>query len=203
MHMPGENPSARAHHNGGELLPLFRPQALEHQQQKSYGQIILIRPLSLMLLTWLALAMVGVTLAFLLLGHYTERIRITGALVAGPGGARSSAADFRAELYVPARWLSSVSPGRHLTLRCRGCAGSLAAPTGTVLAISNAPLDSPQESFGGAQSFEPKYKVTVLLPPTAQITELGSPPQAGTPVEAEIPLGSKPLIKWFFERSGS
>jgi hypothetical protein len=48
------------------------------------------------------------------------------------------------------------------------------------------------------------YKIKVSLPPqAAQTMQLNPSPQSGMRVEAEIPLGRKPLIKWFFERSGS
>jgi hypothetical protein len=48
------------------------------------------------------------------------------------------------------------------------------------------------------------YKIKVSLPPqAAQTMQVNPSTQAGVRVEAEIPLGHKPLIKWFFERSGS
>jgi hypothetical protein len=195
--MPGENQSTRAHHNGVKPLPLFRPEALEHQQQKSYGEIILIRPLSLTLLTWLALAIVAVAVVFLALGHYTEKVHVAGSMVGGQAG-------LRAELYVPGRSLSFFAPGRQLVLRCRSCPAQFAEQTGTVLGISDAPLDSAEVLPAGPPWSGPAYKITVSLPPpAAQIAELSRPPQAGMRVEAEIPLGRKPLIRWFFERSGS
>jgi hypothetical protein len=204
MHMPGENQSTRAHHNGVKPLPLFRPEALEHQQQKSYGEIILIRPLSLMLLTWLSLAIVAVALAFLALGHYTEKVRVAGSMVSEPGVPGSSAAGLRAELYVPGRSLPFFAPGRQVVVRCRSCPAQFAEQTGTVLGISDAPLDPAEVLPAGLPSSGPAYKITVSLPPpVAQIAELSRPPQAGMRVEAEIPLGRKPLIRWFFERSGS
>ncbi|HKD79200.1 MAG TPA: hypothetical protein VKH81_05865 [Candidatus Angelobacter sp.] len=189
---------SRAHQNGAKPLPLFRPEAILHQQQKSYGEIILIRPLSLTLLTSLAVMIIGLAAAYLFLGSYTEKVRISGALLA-----KSNDNQLRAELYVPGRWLASVQPGTRLSLRCRACPSRFAEQPATVLEVSAAPSssnDSPNTQF-----LEPKYKVTVTLPPRA--AQMAAPPdhspQTGVPVEAEISLGRKPLIKWLFQPSGS
>lgn len=184
-------------------LPLFRAEALEHQQQKSYGQIILIRPLSLMLLTWLAISIVIIAAGFLVLGHYTEKVRLPGTVLTANGRTTSTGTDLRAELYLPSRWRSLVQPGTQLVLHCRSCSSPFTKQIGTVLGISDAPLNSPPIS-SNAVPVEPAYKIAVSLPPqAAQTSDLESPPQPGMRVEGELPLGRKPLIKWFFERSGS
>lgn len=193
-----------AQHNGAKPLPLFRPEAILNQQQKSYGDIILIRPLSLTLLTSLALAIVALAAAFLLLGHYTEKARVSGALLAVPAGAsNSNNAELRAELYVPSRLLASVEPGARLELHCGSCPQKLREQDVTVLNVSDTPI-IPDSSSANAKASEPSYKVTVSLPPgAAQSAAFNHPPQAGMPVEAEIPLGRKPLLKWLFKPSGS
>ena len=189
MHTPSV-PDSRASHNGGNSLPLFRQEALLHQQQKLYGDIILIRPLSLTLLAWLALAIVALAIGLLWFGRYTEKLRLPVSL---PASARN-----QVELQVPGRWLALVQPGKQVTVQCRSCPSPV-AETGTVVAISGAPLSAPGEEVSG-----PAYKVTVSLAPMAiQTLGLNHPPQAGTRVEAEIPLGRKPLIQWFFSRPAS
>ena len=189
--------------NGDKPLPLFRPEAILNQQQKSYGDIILIRPLSLTLLTVLALAIVALASAFLLLGHYTEKARVSGALLAEPAGASSSnSAGLRAELYVPSRLLASVEPGARLQLHCESCPQKLREQAATVLKVSDTPITP--DSSANTKASEPSYKVTVSLPPgAAQSAAFNHPPQTGVPVEAEIPLGRKPLLKWLFKPSGS
>ncbi len=186
-------PDSRASHNGGNSLPLFRQQALLYQQQKFYGDIILIRPLSLTLLAWLAIAIVALAVGLLGFGHYTEKLRL-------PVSRADANVSNQVELHVPGRWLSLVQPGVHVSIRCRNCS-SPTVETGTVLAIANAPL-----AASGSESSDPAYKVMVSLPPLAAQT-LGlnqhDPAQAGTGVEAEIPLGRKPLIQWFFGRPAS
>jgi hypothetical protein len=205
MQRPSQTFDSRTHHNGVKPLPLFRPEALANQQQKSYGEIILIRPLSLVVLTWLAIAIVASSVGFLALGHYTEKVRLSGSMLPAPGSAANSVgANLQAELYVPSRWLRQVQPGTRLSLHCQGCPPQFAEQVGTVSGISDAPLDPSNSSSAGTTLLERKYKVTVSLPPqAAQLLELSHTPQTGLGVEAEIPLGRKPLIKWFFERSGS
>lgn len=193
MQRSGETFDSRARSNGAPPLPLFRPEAVLYQQQKSYGDIILIRPLSFTLLTWLAISIVAGVLVFLIFGHYTERIHLQGALIAVP-----ASANVQAELYVPQRWRSVVHPGTKLLLRCQTCLPLSAEQTGLVQEISNTPLPSSRLAGAG-----PSYKVLVLLQPQAAQMLPANTPLAGTRVEAEIPLGHKRLIKWLFERSGS
>jgi len=205
MQRPSKTFDSRTHHNGVKPLPLFRPEALEHQQQKSYGQIILIRPLSLVVLTWLAVAIVAAVAGFLAFGHYTEKVHLSGSMLVAHGNAVSSTgANLQAELYVPGRWLSQVQPGTRLSLHCPACPPQFAEQTGTVSGISDAPLGPLDESPARTKLTGPKYKVTVSLPPqSTRLLELSHPPQTGLGVEAEIPLGRKSLIRLFFERSGS
>ena len=201
MQRPDEILDSGAHQNGAKPLPLFRPEALLHQQQKSYGDIVLIRPLSLTLLTSAALVIIVLAGAFLLLGHYTEKARVSGTLLTARNGAENSNAyELRAELSVPQRLLVSIRPGTQLSLRCQSCTQPFTEPA-TVLQIAsttspaNQPADSPLNQL---------YKVTLSLSPrSAQIAALNHLPQTATPVEAEIPLERKPLIKWLFKPAGS
>jgi hypothetical protein len=183
---------SRTHQNGSDSLPLFRPEAVLYQQQKSYGQIILIRPLSFTLLTWLVVFMVIAALGLFTFGRFTEKVRLSGWILP------RAETGLQAELHVPRRWLPLVRPGTRLSLRCSGCPSPAAEQTGTVQSISDAPLTSSYDS-----NISPEYKVTVSLTPQAAQSLQINPAQAGARVDAVIPLGRKPLIKWFFERSGS
>jgi hypothetical protein len=209
MPLPGETRSPTAHHES-DTLPLFRPEALAARQQKDYGEVILIRPLSLMLLGWFALGITTAILGFLLLGQYTERGHVSGIVTATrAAGSPSKAPSMEAELYVPGRWTSKLRPGSELSLRCGTCPAQFARQSAIVMTVSDAPLGSAERAYvdpelAGPSSGIPMYKVKVSLPPpAAQLAQINSLPQTGTRVEAEIPLGRKPLIKWLFERSGS
>src|ERR1051326_7977397 len=127
MHTPVVSDS-RASQNGGPALPLFRQEALLYQQHKFYGDIILIRPLSLTLLTWLVMALAVGSIALLGFGRYTEKARL-------PVTPASGLSANQVELRVPIRWLGLIQPGTHLAIRCRRCPPP-ATETATVLAVS-------------------------------------------------------------------
>ena len=64
---------------------LFRPEANEGQRQTWLGSVQLIRPVSLALLTSFVLLVAACVAAFLVLGEYTRKARITGFLVPDRG----------------------------------------------------------------------------------------------------------------------
>ena len=187
-------------HSNEPPLPLFRPEAIAALQQKFYGEIILIRPFPLMLLCWFALGITAAVLGFLFLGQYTERARVPGVINSGLS---------EAAVYVPARMIAGLHPGTQLTLRCSSCPAQFARQVGTVLEIPQSPaspsdLSQANLDLAGPGNTITIYKIKVSLPPqAAQTMQVDPSTQAGVRVEAEIPLGHKPLIKWFFERSGS
>jgi len=198
------------HNNSAEPLPLFRPEALAAQQQKFYGDIVLIRPFSLLLLSWFAIGITAAVIGFLLLGHYTERAHVSGIITANPGIGSSAASEkLEASLFVPGRLIGRLHPGSQLTLRCQDCTSPFSQQTGTVLSIPDAPLGQAELSQlnlspAGPVSKLPIYKIKVSLPPqTTSVSQLNLASQTGIRVEGDIPLGRKPLIKWFFERSES
>jgi hypothetical protein len=183
-----------------EPLPLFRPEAIAALQQKFYGEIILIRPFSLMLLCWFALGISAAVLGFLFLGQYTERARVPGVMTVS----EASSPQMAAEIYVPGRWIGRLHVGSQISLRCDSCSPQFGRQIGTVLQVAEAPLAQTELAQKSLDLPGPVYKIAVSLQPkAAQITQANPSPQAGVRVEAEIPLGRKPLIKWFFERSGS
>jgi membrane fusion protein len=63
------------------MTALFRPEVAEAQRQSWLGQVQLVRPLSLTLLTTAVLCVLALVLAFLFLGEYTRKARIGGVLV--------------------------------------------------------------------------------------------------------------------------
>lgn len=210
MPLPGQSFGTADRHNSVEPLPLFRPEALAAQQQKFYGEIILIRPFSLLLLSWFAVGITSAVLGFLLLGHYTERAHVSGVLAVSPAAnASASAENLEAFFFVPGRLVGQLHPGSQLTLRCAACSAPFSQQTGTVLEVPDAPLGPAELSQmnlnrSGQIYKVPIYRIKVSLPPQAAlVSQLNLSPQTGMSVEAEIPLGRKPLIRWFFERSES
>src|SRR5258708_31952631 len=102
MQRSGEIRDSATQPNGIKPLPLFRPEALAAQQQKFYGQIVLIRPFSLLFFGWLGVAITASIMAFLVLGHYTEKARVPGILLAGrPSPTLPASPLLTADVYVP------------------------------------------------------------------------------------------------------
>ena len=64
---------------------LFRREALEHRRQDWLGSIQLIRPVSLSVLTGLVVLTAAVVAAYLTLGEYTRKARVSGYLVPDRG----------------------------------------------------------------------------------------------------------------------
>ncbi len=60
---------------------LFRPEVAEAQRQNWLGQVQLVRPLSLTVLSLGVLCVLALVIAFLFLGEYTRKARIGGVLV--------------------------------------------------------------------------------------------------------------------------
>lgn len=62
------------------MSSLFRPEVIENRQRQWLGSIQLLRPVSLHALTALAVGSVVVVAAYLCLGEYTRKARVTGVL---------------------------------------------------------------------------------------------------------------------------
>jgi len=197
---PMERSSVESH-STEPPLPLFRPEAIAALQQKFHGEIILIRPFPLMLLCWFALGITAAVMGFFFLGQYTEKARVSG-IITNAGAAKAEAA-----VYVPAGMIARLHPGTQLSVRCDSCPAQFIRQVGTVMEIPQSPLspaDISNASLNLAGTGNQIYKIKVSLPPqAAQTMQVNPSTQTGARVEAEIPLGHKPLIKWFFERSGS
>ncbi|HEX4603078.1 MAG TPA: hypothetical protein VH724_03725 [Candidatus Angelobacter sp.] len=200
--------SADRNTSTSQPLPLFRPEALAALQQKFHGEIILIRPFSLMLLGWFGIGITSAVLGFFLLGQYTEKARVPGIVTVNQSASNSFSTKVEAEFYVPASLIGKLHPGSQLALRCENCSAPHAQQVGTVLDVPTAPLEPAELSSmdlapAGPAETALVYRIKVSLPPqAARISQLNPSPQMGTRMEADIPLGRKPLIKWFFDRSG-
>ena len=67
------------------MSSLFRHEVLESRQRDWLGSIQLTRPLSLHLLTALAVLIAAAVIAYLVLGEYTRKARVTGFLAPDKG----------------------------------------------------------------------------------------------------------------------
>ena len=67
------------------MSSLFRPEVIESRQNQWLGGIQLLRPLSLHLLTWLAVGAAAAVVGYLAIGEYTRKARVTGYLAPDRG----------------------------------------------------------------------------------------------------------------------
>ncbi|WP_298830073.1 HlyD family efflux transporter periplasmic adaptor subunit [uncultured Piscinibacter sp.] len=67
------------------MSSLFRPEVIEHRQSQWLGNIQLLRPVSLHVLTALAVGTSVLVASYLWLGEYTRKARVTGFLVPDRG----------------------------------------------------------------------------------------------------------------------
>lgn len=67
------------------MTELFRPEALQAQQQQALGRILIARPLALGWLTLGAAVLAGVVIAFLVFAEYTRKAQVPGVLVPDRG----------------------------------------------------------------------------------------------------------------------
>src|SRR5215469_4634962 len=185
--------------SSSQPLPLFRAEALAAQQHKFYGEILLIRPLSLTLLIWLGIGISAAVLGFLLLGTYAEKAHVSGVLLPREADLR------RTDLLIPAQTLKFVRLGQPIQIHCRSCSQSEAhtrtatVKTGTVEEISKSVLSPDELSAQLIRASQgPMYRVRLILP-----RDEDEPFPEGARLEATLPLGRKPLLKWLFERGAS
>ena len=66
-------------------MDLFRAEALAHQQQRLLGEILLVRPLSLQILSWAAFLIAVLIVGFTIWGSYTKKQRVIGVLMPDKG----------------------------------------------------------------------------------------------------------------------
>ena len=91
--------------------PLVRPEVVNAQRQQWLGNVRLVRPLSLRLLTLGALLVVGALATFLYFGEYTRKARVGGLLMPDAGLIRLASPVAATVLQRPAREGQAVRAG--------------------------------------------------------------------------------------------
>jgi hypothetical protein len=162
-------------------LPLFRAEALAARQQRTQGDILLVRPLSLAFLSWLGVAIAALAIVYLFLGHYTPSQRIEGTVMRVAGASSSL---LEAAFDLPQPKVQTLRQGQGVLIRCTTCIGPL---PGTIVGVSQILPDSSNSIH---------FAISIALPH-------GQPLPAGTKVQAEIQLEKKPLIAWLLEKPGT
>lgn len=69
-------------------MTLFRPEVFQAKKNRWTGKIVLVRPFSLQFLTFCAVALSAILVAFLIFGSYTNKTTVTGQLLPTTGVVR-------------------------------------------------------------------------------------------------------------------
>lgn len=94
--------------------PLFRKEVLENQAGRFEGAILLIRPVPMQVAACAAALLAAAVLAFLILGHYTRSITVSGQLVPVSGATKATAPQFGRIVAIHAREGEIVAQGQLL-----------------------------------------------------------------------------------------
>src|SRR5437899_3347229 len=101
-------------------LPLFRAEALL-APEKFYGDILLIRPFSFVLLACVATGIAAAGMCALLLVNYTERAHLPGLVAHGAATTSPSGLQIEAAIRVTRNVRTALQPGRRIAMRCPNC----------------------------------------------------------------------------------
>lgn len=173
--MPPQNANSQT----SAPLPLFRPEPIAARLRME-GEVVLIRPLSITLLSGLALLLAFAGTAALLLIRVPEIRSIPVAI--------STAADSKISFTVPQRLASRLAIGDHLSLLVPSATGEPHKTDMTILDLRS----SPAATADSASS-------TALVIATAPDSQQSLSGGRGS---AEVPVGSRSLLNWLLHREG-
>ena len=172
--MPPQNVNSQS----SAPLPLFRPEPIAARLRME-GEVILIRPLSITLLSGLALLLAFAGTAALLLIRVPET-RSTPVAI-------STAGDSKVSFTVPQRLGSGLAIGDHLSLSVPSATGEHKTDI-TILDLRLSPA-------AAADSASSTALVIAAVPVSEQ-------PLSGVTGSAEVPAGSRSLLNWLLHREG-
>lgn len=184
--MLSPSPNSHGESRSGSL-PLFRQEALV-AQAKTHGEILLIRPLSLMFLTGLLATSIAAGLAFLLAATYEQTQPVAAAQLANTPA--------KAVFDVPASW-NQLHVGSPIAMKWQGCGAQARRFTARVIDLSRQSPSTNTQNTSGDSGDDSKVQVTVALP--AEFSTVGSP---GGVLDAEIPRGRQAFLHWLFGGQG-
>lgn len=198
-----EEPPANKPHDTS--LPLFRPEALA-TQEKLFGQIMLICPLSFTFWGWFVtgIALIGLGLSFF--DTYAPINGIYGIL-SGPqtiDTPQSLGSNFLLYVVTADPQAATLHPGKQVMLQCSTFPNSSTPITATLLGVFN--TTESQAALLSRDVQGKVLKIAPVFPSKAAASIFASKLLQSCPhaeVELITPVGQRRLIRWLFERSGS
>ncbi len=186
MHNSGPN-SHPENGNGTPALPLFRAEAMA-ARQSNQGDILLIRPFSLLFLSCLGIGITLALLCFLIFGRYAPRTRVMATITS----AKQSAFSMRLQDF--AGDSSQIAPGRQIFVRCTGCSSFVPAEVTSISTASSARNCSGPDC-SAKQLPATSISVSLHFEGTAP-----APLAVGSRLEIEISRPSRRLIRWLLDK---
>lgn len=184
------------------MSTLFRPEAIAGQRQAWLGEVRLVRPLPLTVLTVWAVGLAVLLIGFVFSAEYTRKTQLGGTLESDDVDA--AAGPLRAVLCAAPATVSLLRPGQPVLLRYEalGRQAEAARPSGTVLSVARTPAASCAVGLapGNGAAAEVRYRVTVALDaPTVRADGRAQALAAGMRVDAVVLLERRRIVDWLFE----
>ena len=174
------------------MSALFRAEAIEGQRQSWLGDVRLIRPLSLTVLTVFAVSVAALLLGFMFAGEFTRKARLSGVLVAADAAGR-----LEARLLAPPATVALLRPDQPVWLRYEAFGPQFESRNaGRIVQVARTPEAPASADCAGAAVL---YRVDAALGEQALLVGGKAQPLAsGMRVEADVMLEKRRLIGWLF-----
>lgn len=186
------------------MSSLFRPEAIDGQRQSWLGEVRLVRPLPLTVLTVWAVGVAALLAGYAFVGEYTRKTRLEGALEPRQDGAAPGL--LQVALCAAPSAVGLLRAGQPAVLRYEALGGDPAAPQpqGRIVEVARTPVPAERcaarAGWASGSAAEPRYRVVVALdPPDASAAGRGRDLEPGMRVDAVILLERRRIIDWLFE----
>lgn len=186
------------------MSALFRREAIDGQRLAWLGEVRLLPPPSLTLLTGVAAGVAASVIAFLLLAEIAPRARLSGVVFAGaPGGAGPGPAAMQATVCASSSTVGMLRAGQSVRLYYEAFGSRQAPhpPEGRIAHVARTPVH-PQANDacrGTAADGGDVYLVLVsLASQTVKVDGAAQRLEAGMRVQAEVLLDRRRLTQWIF-----
>lgn len=176
------------------MSTLFRPEAIDGQRQSWLGDVRLVRPLSLTLLTAFAVSVTALLLASLFIAQISRSTHLEGVLAAPPG-----AAGLEAVLYASPATVGRLRPEMAVRLSYEAFAGQpgVGPASGRIVDVARTPASA---DCAACEAAPVRYRVIVALDAQSLVADGREQAlAAGMRVGADVTLDRRRLIDWLFE----
>lgn len=187
------------------MSTLFRPEAIAGQRQSWLGEVRLVRPLPLTVLTVWAVGVAALLAGFLVAGEYTRKTQLGGSLESADIGATTD--QLHAVLCATPSVVGLLRPDQPVLLRYEalGRPSEATVPSGRIVSVARTPVPATscaieETSPANGTAAAVRYRVTVALDaPTILADGRAQPLAAGMRVDAVVLLERRRIVDWLFE----